>query len=391
MKPRKIVEKVYWLGAIDWNRRLFDALIPLPDGTSYNAYLVQGSEKTALLDAVDPSTSDTLLAQLRDIPQLDYVISHHAEQDHSGAIPAVLEKYPEAQVLTSSKAKNMLVDLLAIAEKRITPVEDGETLSLGDKTLKFIYTPWVHWPETMVTYLEEDRILFSCDFFGSHLATTELYGEEERVYEPAKRYYAEIMMPFSGAIKGNLEKLKAYDINIIAPSHGPLYRRSAFIMEAYGEWIAAVPKNIVVLPYASMHGSTEKMVDHLIGSLVEQGVKVEPFNLAVTDLGKLAMSLVDAATVVFGTPTVMVHPHPLVVYAAYLANALRPKVRFATMVGSFGWGTKAVETLTGMVPNLKAEILNPVICKGFPREADFAALDELARTIATKHQEGNFV
>jgi flavorubredoxin len=162
-------------------------------------------------------------------------------------------------------------------------------------------------------------------------------------------------------------------------------------MEAYGEWIAADPKNIVVLPYASMHGSTEKMVDHLIGSLVEQGVKVEPFNLAVTDLGKLAMSLVDAATVVFGTPTVMVHPHPLVVYAAYLANALRPKVRFATMVGSFGWGTKAVETLTGMVPNLKAEILNPVICKGFPREADFAALDELARTIATKHQEGNFV
>jgi flavorubredoxin len=391
MKPRKIVEKVYWLGAIDWNRRLFDALIPLPDGTSYNAYLVQGSEKTALLDAVDPSTSDTLLAQLRDIPQLDYVISHHAEQDHSGAIPAVLEKYPEAQVLTSSKAKNMLVDLLAIAEKRITPVEDGETLSLGDKTLKFIYTPWVHWPETMVTYLEEDRILFSCDFFGSHLATTALYCEEERVYEPAKRYYAEIMMPFSGAIKGNLEKLKAYDINIIAPSHGPLYRRSAFIMEAYGEWIAADPKNIVVLPYASMHGSTEKMVDHLIGSLVEQGVKVEPFNLAVTDLGKLAMSLVDAATVVFGTPTVMVHPHPLVVYAAYLANALRPKVRFATMVGSFGWGTKAVETLTGMVPNLKAEILNPVICKGFPREADFAALDELARTIATKHQEGNFV
>jgi len=391
MKPRKIVEKVYWLGAIDWTRRLFDALIPLPDGTSYNAYLVQGSEKTALLDTVDPSTTDTLLAQLGDMPQLDYVISHHAEQDHSGAIPAVLEKYPKAQVLTSSKAKGMLVDLLAIAEEKITPVEDGETLSLGDKTLKFIYTPWVHWPETMVTYLEEERILFSCDFFGSHLATTDLYGEEERVYEPAKRYYAEIMMPFSGAIKGNLEKLKPYDIKLIAPSHGPLYRRPAFIMEAYGEWVAADPKNIVVLPYASMHGSTGKMVGHLIGSLVEQGVKVEPFNLAVTDLGKLAMALVDAATVVFGTPTVMVHPHPLVVYAAYLANALRPKVRFATMVGSFGWGTKAVETLTGMVPNLKVEILNPVICKGFPREADLAALDELARTIATKHRESNFV
>jgi flavorubredoxin len=390
MKPRKIVEKVYWLGAIDWNRRLFDALISLPDGTSYNAYLIQGSEKTALLDTVDPSTADVLLAQLVDIPNLDYVISHHAEQDHSGAIPVVLEKYPNAKVLTSSKAKSMLVDLLDIAEERITPVQDGETLSLGDKTLKFIYTPWVHWPETMVSYLEEDQILFSCDFFGSHLATTDLYGEEGRVYEPAKRYYAEIMMPFHQAIKGNLEKLKDYDIGLIAPSHGPLYRRPAFIMEAYWDWVVSDPKSIVVLPYASMHGSTEKMVDHLISSLVEQGITVEPFNLAVTDIGKLAMALVDAATVVFGTPTVMVNPHPLVIYAAYLANALRPKVRFASMIGSFGWGTKAVETLTGMLPNLKIEILDPVICKGFPREKDLAALDELAMTIAAKHREYNF-
>jgi flavorubredoxin len=390
MKPRKIVEKVYWLGAIDWKRRLFDALIPLPDGTSYNAYLIQGSEKTALLDTVDPSTADALLTQLDGFPQLDYVISHHAEQDHSGAIPVVLDKYPKAKLLTSSKAKSMLVDLLEIAEERITPVQDGETLSLGDKTLKFIYTPWVHWPETMVTYLEEDRILFSCDFFGSHLATSELYGEEERVYEPAKRYYAEIMMPFHQAIKGNLEKLKDYDIGLIAPSHGPLYRRPAFIMDAYRDWVGSDPKNVVVLPYASMHGSTEKMVDRLIGSLVERGITVEPFNLAVTDIGKLAMSLVDAATVVFGTPTVMVNPHPLVIYAAYLANALRPKVRFASMIGSFGWGTKAVETLTGMLPNLKVEILDPVICKGFPREKDLAALDELASTIAAKHREHNF-
>jgi flavorubredoxin len=389
MKPRKIVEKVYWLGAIDWKRRLFDALIPLPDGTSYNAYLIQGSEKTALLDTVDPSTADALLTQLDGFPQLDYVISHHAEQDHSGAIPVVLDKYPNAKVLTSSKAKSMLVDLLDIAEERITPVQDGETLSLGDKTLKFIYTPWVHWPETMVTYLKEDHILFSCDFFGSHLATSELYGVEERVYEPAKRYYAEIMMPFHQAIKGNLEKLKDYDIGLIAPSHGPLYRRPAFIMEAYRDWVGSDPKNVVVLPYASMHGSTEKMVDQLISSLVEQGITVEPFDLVVTDIGKLAMALVDAATVVFGTPTVMVNPHPLVIYTAYLANALRPKVRFASMIGSFGWGTKAVETLTGMLPNLKVEILDPVICKGFPREKDLAALDELASTIAARHREHN--
>jgi flavorubredoxin len=390
MKPRKIAENVSWLGALDWNRRLFDALIPLPDGTSYNAYLVQGSEKTALLDTVDPATTDVLMAQLADTPRLDLVISHHAEQDHSGALPAVLEKYPDARLLCTTKAKGMLMDLLGLPEARITPVEDGETLSLGDKTLKFIYTPWVHWPETMVTYLKEDRFLFSCDFFGSHLATTDLYADEARIYEPAKRYYAEIMMPFHGAIKGNLDKLKDYAIDLIAPSHGPLYRRAAFIMDAYREWVAAAPKNIVVLPYASMHGSTEKMVEHLIGALVEQGVTVQPFNLSVTDIGKLAMALVDAATIVVGTPTVMVHPHPTVIYAAYLANALRPKARFVSMVGSYGWGTKAAETLTGMLPNLKAEILDPVICKGFPREQDFAALDGLARTIAAKHRENNF-
>ncbi|MEE4607911.1 MAG: FprA family A-type flavoprotein [Desulfobacteraceae bacterium] len=381
---------MHWLGALDWNRRLFDALIPLPDGTSYNAYLVQGSEKTALLDTVDPATTETLMAQLADISRLDLVISHHAEQDHSGALPAVLQKYPDARLLCTPKAKTMLMDLLAIAEDRIATVEDGQTLSLGDKTLKFIYTPWVHWPETMVTYLEEDRILFSCDFFGSHLATTDLYANEGRVYEPAKRYYAEIMMPFHGAIKGNLDKLQDYQIDLIAPSHGPLYRRPAFILDAYRDWVAAPPKNIVVLPYASMHGSTEAMVTHLIAALVEHGVAVEPFNLAVTDIGKLAMALVDAATIVVGTPTVMVHPHPLVVYAAYLANALRPKARYVTMIGSYGWGTKAAETLTGMLPNLKVEIIDPVICKGFPRDQDLAALDELARTIAAKHRENNF-
>jgi len=146
----------------------------------------------------------------------------------------------------------------------------------------------------------------------------------------------------------------------------------------------------VVLPYASMHGSTEAMVTHLIAALVEHGVAVEPFNLAVTDIGKLAMALVDAATIVVGTPTVMVHPHPLVVYAAYLANALRPKAHYVTMIGSYGWGTKAAETLTGMLPNLKVEIIDPVICKGFPRDQDLAALDELARTIAAKHRENNF-
>ena len=197
MNARQIKEGIYWLGAIDWNRRLFDSLIPLPDGTTYNAYLVQGSEKTALLDTVDPPMVYQLLAQLKHVPQVDYIVSHHAEQDHSGSIGAVLDKFPRAKVVVTSKAKSMLQDLLNIQEEAFITVEDGKTLSLGDRTLKFIHTPWVHWPETMVTYLEEDKILFSCDFFGSHIASADLYVKDQcRVYEAAKRYFAEIIMPF---------------------------------------------------------------------------------------------------------------------------------------------------------------------------------------------------
>jgi len=392
VNKRRLRDGVYWLGAIDWERRLFDSLIPLPDGTSYNAYLVEGSEKVVLLDTVDPSKTDTLLEQLADLPRLDYIVSHHAEQDHSGSLGAVLERFPEAKIVCSTRAKDMLIDLLALPPEVFLTMEDGQELALGGRTLKFIYTPWVHWPETMVTYLKEDRILFSCDFFGSHLASADVAVVDEcRVEESAKRYFAEIMAPFRPQIERNLEKLKDYSIDLIAPSHGQVYERPAFILDLYREWVAGPPHNLALLAYVSMHGSTKKMVDRLAATLVEQGVRVELFDLAVTDIGKLAMVLLDAGTVVIGTPTVLTGPHPLAAYAATLANALRPKARLLAVVGSYGWGGKAVETLAGLVPNLKAEVLDPVLCKGLPREADLQALDELASTIARKHKEFGLV
>lgn len=390
MRKREIKKDIYWMGAVDWDRRLFDSLIPLPDGTSYNAYLVQGSEKTALLDTVDPSMTGVLMSQLKNISKIDYIISHHAEQDHSGSIPYVLEKYKSAKVIATPKGKEMLVDLLCIPEKKVLTVDDGESLSLGDKTLQFIYTPWVHWPETMVSYLREDNLLFSCDFFGSHLATTDLYVTDEgRVYEAAKRYYAEIMMPFRKIIQRNLEKIEKNKVDLIAPSHGPVYNNPEFIVDAYRDWTSEHPKNIVVLPYISMHGSTKKMIEYLLSALAEKGITVYQFDLTVADIGKLAVTLVDAATIVIGTPTVHVGPHPNVFYAAYLVNALRPKLKFASIVGSYGWGSKAVEQITNLISNLKAEILEPVLCKGFPDEADFRALDNLAATIWEKHKEHN--
>jgi flavorubredoxin len=390
MTIREIKKDIFTVGSIDWDRRLFDEIIPLPDGTSYNSYLIKGSEKTVLIDTVDPTKEQEHIENLKrlGIKHIDYVISHHAEQDHSGAIPKVLEHYPMAKVVTNSKCKDMLIDLLLIPPEKFITINDGETLSLGNRTLEFIFVPWVHWPETFLTYLKEDKILFSCDFFGSHLATSDLYATDEpMIYKSAKRYYAEIMMPFRNNIKKHQEKLSKYKIEMIAPSHGPIYNRPEFIIEAYKDWVSDDVKNEVVIAYVSMHGSTRKMIDYFVDALMQRNLIVKPFNLTRTDIGELAMSLVDTATIVIGTPTVLVGPHPAAVYAAYLANALRPKVRFASVIGSYGWGGKMLEHISGMITNLKVELIQPVVIKGHPKAEDFKQLDRLADDILNKHKE----
>jgi len=386
MEPREIVPGVHYVGTPDFDRRLFDALIPLPDGTSYNAYLVTGRDKIALIDAVEPQKLDVLRAYLAGVPRIDYVVSNHTEQDHSGGLPWVLERYPEAVLLASETAKPMLVDHLGLDPARIRTVADGERLELGGKTLRFILTPWVHWPETMSTYLEEDRILFSCDWFGSHMAQTSLFVDGvDCILAEAKRYYAEIMMPFRKIIQKNLEKIKDLDISLIAPSHGPIHRDPGSIIRAYRDWTDDKPHNSVVIPWATMHGSTEILVGRLVDALTARGVTAHPFNMATADIGQLAMYLVDAATIVVGAPTVHVGPHPAVFNAVVLANALRPKVRFASIVGSYGWAGKMVEVIKGAIPNLRVELLPPVVCKGQPKPADLEAIDALAEAIAAKH------
>ena len=393
MNVRNIGPGIDAVGAIDFDRRLFDSLIPTPDGTSYNAYLVKGSEKTALIDTVDPTMDNVLVANLDElkINQIDYIICNHAEQDHAGSIPLILDLYPEAKVVCSPKCKELLMALLHLDEEVFLTVDDKATLSLGHKTFEFVHTPWVHWPETMVTYLREDKVLFSCDFFGSHLAQTALYVEDEFVvFEAAKRYFGEIMMPFRINIQKNLDKLKDYKFDIIAPSHGPLYTKPDFILNAYRDWVYAEPKNIVMLPYVSMHGSTKEMVDYLVGALIDRDVRVKQFDLTVADTGKLAMTLVDAATLVMGTCTVLGGAHPLAAHAAFLANALRPNLKFASIIGSFGWGSRTVEQLTASLSNLRVELLEPVYVKGSPREDDFKALAKLADTISSKHKEHGY-
>ncbi len=387
MSARKIIEKVFFVGSIDWDRRMFDELIPLPDGTSYNSYLIKGSEKTALIDTVDPIKAEELLENIAslNIENIDYIIANHAEQDHSGSIPILLDIYPEAKVVTNEKCKGFLKDLLLLEEEDFITINNKEELSLGDKTLQFIFTPWVHWPETMVTYLKEDKILFSCDFFGSHRATSHLFVKDEyKVIEDAKRYYAEIMMPFRMQIKKNIEEVEKLNIKYIAPSHGPVYSNPQIIIDAYKDWISDKVEKKILIPYVSMHESTKIMVDYVVDKFMEKGIEVIPFNLSKTDIGQFAMELVDASTVILATPYVLAGAHPGVVYAAYLTNALRPKTKILSIIGSFGWGGRGVDQLKSMLVNVKPEFIDPVMAKGYPKEEDFNSLDRLVEEIIKK-------
>ena len=390
MVPRAIKDDIYWVGFIDWDRRLFDSLIPTPHGTTYNSYLIKGSEKTMLIDTSDFGKENNLLAaiEMTGIDKIDYIVSNHAEQDHSGSLPKILEMYPDAKIITNSKCKELLESFLPIPKEKFIVVNDNEEISLGNKTIQFMIAPWVHWPDTMFSYLKEDKILFSCDFLGSHYATSELFvSDEKEVYLSAKRYYAEIMMPFRTMIKKHLERIEKLNVDIVAPSHGPLYDKPSFIIEAYKDWSGDSVKNQVLIPYVSMHGSTKAMVDYLSESLSNKGIEVKLFNLEIADAGELLMALVDTATIVVGASTMLVGPHPLAYYATYLVNAVRPKARFVSIIGSYGWGGNAVEVLKGLIPNLKAELIEPVYIKGYPKESDFKALENLAEQIYNKHAQ----
>ena len=387
---RKIVDGVYNVGAIDWERTLFDEIVPLPQGTSYNTYLVIGREKTALIDTVEPEKFEQLKRNLEklNVEHIDYIISNHAEQDHSGSIPMLLKIYPEAKIVTNAKCRDFEKDLLHLKDENFSVIGENDTIDLGGKTLKFIMTPWVHWPETMTTFLVEDKIAFTCDFFGSHAATTHTFAEQyDRIYHEAKRYYAEIMMPFRQIITRNIKKIEELNPKIIAPSHGPAYRDPKFIINAYKDWISPETKNEVLVLYVSMHGSTKKMVDALVDYLGEFGVQVKVRDLITSDLGEIAIDMVDVTTIIIATPTMLAGPHPNAVYAAYIANALKPKAKVIGIMGSYGWGGRTVDILKANLGALKVELLDPLLIKGLPKEEDYEKIEEFAKKVMEKHKE----
>ncbi len=396
MKFKEIKNSVYYCGLNDCERKIFDELIPLEHGTTYNSYLVKGSEKVALIDTMYPKKTDLYLKNLdeNNITKVDYIIANHGEQDHSGSIPALLEKYPEAMVVTNAVCKNNIIEMLHVDESKIQVIKNDDELSLGDKTLRFMIAPGVHWPDTMFTYLVEDNLLCTCDFLGAHYTfkEDEIFAPDSKELEhSAKRYYAEIMMPFRGVCKKYTQQVKDLNPDMILPSHGPIYKNPKFILDLYTDWTADEGKNLVLLPYVSMYGSTEEMIDYLVEKLNAKGIKTEKFDIVTGDLGDLAMGLVDATAIILGSSMVLASPHPMAANVAYLANLLRPKAKIASFVGSYGWGGNLFGKLGEMLSGLKLDVIEPLLVKGKPDSNDFKKLDEMVEIIYTKFSSYHLV
>lgn len=393
MKERSIIklsENVYWVGVRDWNRRLFDALISLPKGTSYNAYLVIGEKETALIDTVNPGFENELEEKIRSLvnpEEIDYVVMNHAEPDHAGAIPYMMGLSSKAKLITSSRGAKMAQTFYKVPQERIKAVNDQETLSLGGKTLRFIEAPMLHWPETMFTYLQEEKILFPCDFFGSHLAGGAYDYEVEDLLVHAQRYWGEIMMPFRVMAQKALEKIGGLEVKMIAPSHGPIHRNPNRIINAYMKWANGETKRKATIAYVTMWNSTEKMVQQMAETLASEGVETAVHNLAITDIGDLAKDLVDSRAVVLGAPTVLGGAHPLAVYAAYLVNVLRPPAKFAVLLSSYGWGGGAIKQIQEVLGQFKIEVVGAVNVNGPPTEENIRQVVETGKLLAKKIME----
>lgn len=389
MKFQEIKNNVFYCGLNDEDRVIFDELIPLEHGTSYNSYLVVGSEKTAIIDTMYPPKSDEYLKNLDEngITKVDYLIANHGEQDHSGTLPKLIEKYPDAKVVTNPTCKNNLMEMLFIPEDRIMTIKNEEELSLGDKTLKFIFAPNVHWPDTMFTLIKEDNLLCTCDFLGAHYTFDDVFAvPSEELEKSAKRYYAEIMMPFRVMCKKYTKMIKDMNVDMILPSHGPVHKNPDYILDLYTDWTSDLGKNLVLLPYVSMYGSTEDMIDYLKSELAKHGIESIKHDIITDDLGDLAMALVDGTTIVLGTSMVVAGPHPASVNIAYIASILKPKAKFASFVGSYGWGGNLFGILGDILAKLRLDVIEPVIVKGKPTTDDFKKLDDMVQSIVEKHK-----
>ncbi len=387
---------IYWVGAIDWNMRDFHGY-DTPKGTSYNAYLIM-DEKIALVDTVKGGFSEEMFLGIKehtDPAKIDCVIVNHLEKDHSGSLEEVMAAARNAKIYCSARAKAGLADKYG-ERWPINVVKTGDTLKLGKKTLRFIEVPMVHWPDSMLTYVEEDKVLLSNDAFGQHIATSQRFEDEVRanIMYDARAYYANILMPLSSIIAETLKKLPALNLapEVIAPAHGLIWRKDpGRIVNAYVAWSSFKPKAEAVIAYSSMWGLTDMMARLIAFGAMDEGVDVRLYDLHVSSLAAVMTDLLEAKAVIVGSSTqnnIMLHG--AAEFMAYL-RGLRPKNKIAAAFGAYGWAGGAVKEIDDGLKAIGLETLEPLAFKHIMTtlsEDDKQKCIEFGRNIGRKVKGG---
>lgn len=346
MKAVKVKEGIYWVGAIDWNIRNFHGYLT-GRGTTYGAYLII-DEKITLIDTVKSSFTEELISRISDIiplEQIDIIISNHVEMDHSGALPAIKSLCPNATVYTTGPAgaKGLTAHY---GDYNYTTVKSGDSLSLGQRTLSFVATPMLHWPDNMVTYCPEEKILFSNDAFGQHFSSTERFDDETDlsiVMEEAKSYYANIIMCYGRQVRSALDIVKGLDIEIIAPSHGIIWRSHIQeILAAYDDWSANAPDTGAIVVYDSMWHSTEKIAKVISEAFGDNNIPTRLFDLKENHHSAIVPHLLNSKYIAVGSSTLNNQMLPTVAGFLCYLKGLSPKNREAFSFGSYGWGGQSI-------------------------------------------------
>ena len=361
----QIADRVYWVGAIDWGLRNFHGYLT-SRGTTYNAFLVM-ADRPALIDTVKPEFGSEMLARIASIidpSKVEIIVSNHAEMDHSGFLPRAIEVIKPQRVIASTQGREALEAHFHLGYP-IEPVKTGDTLDLGGATLKFVEARMLHWPDSMLSYLVEGGVLFSNDAFGMHLAGSERFADEvdaDVLREEAAKYFANILLPFSPIITAFLGKLPGFglDVRMIAPDHGPLWRKDpGWIVERYAEWAAQKPSNKAVVVYDSMWGSTAKMARALGDGLTAGGARTVLMPLDGAHRSDVATQLLGAGALLVGSPTVNGQIFPALADAMTYMEGLKPKNLVGASFGSYGWSGEAVAHLDERLGRMKVELLRP--------------------------------
>jgi len=366
-KPVAVVKNVYWVGAVDWDIRHFHGFTySTHRGTTYNAYLIV-DDKVALVDSVYGPFAQEMMERIREIvapEKIDYVVANHVETDHSGAIAEVLKYAPEARVVGTEKCKQGLFKHY-FGEWNFQVVKTGDKIDLGERSLRFIEAPMLHWPDSMFTYIEEDGLLLPNDAFGQHLATSQRFDDEvdeSVLMTEAAKYYANILWPFSSLVINKIEEIQRQElkINVIAPSHGIIWRSNPVkIVEAYLRWAKGEAKNKILIVYDTMWGSTGKMARAIIEGIKSVGVEATIYRIPFSDIGDILADLLEAKGILIGSSTINNDILPTVAPLLEDLKGLKPRGKIAAAFGSYGWGGGAVKSIEEMSRRAGMEVVFP--------------------------------